>query len=206
MSDRVAPRSKASVSKFRVIVQDECPGRQCCIAWHLELCWRHVGGAGRGLCGGYLCFQGRSRATDKAQNAVVCFICLTSNQLCCWSPKWQLQQTRTCYVNITDLLSSESTCMSTSASTTDTIHDFLCYQCIDVADKHQTGVLLQDQAPSSKKKGSRQSQPSRPATLSMPREELKMVLCVNQSLNMGKGKIGRHGQLQQICIRRQQPT
>jgi hypothetical protein len=31
---------------------------------------------------------------------------------------------------------------------------------------------------------------ARPPTLPVPREELKMVLCVNHSLGMGKGKIG----------------
>jgi hypothetical protein len=31
---------------------------------------------------------------------------------------------------------------------------------------------------------------ARPPSLPVPREELKMVLCVNHSLGMGKGKIG----------------
>jgi hypothetical protein len=36
---------------------------------------------------------------------------------------------------------------------------------------------------------------ARPIPLPVPREELKMVLCVNHSLGMGKGKIGAASKL-----------
>eukprot|EP00879_Flechtneria_rotunda_P016705 GHRR01017481.1.p1 GENE.GHRR01017481.1~~GHRR01017481.1.p1 ORF type:complete len:191 (+),score=51.28 GHRR01017481.1:152-724(+) len=56
-----------------------------------------------------------------------------------------------------------------------------------------TSVLskdLQASSSSTAKKKSSGASSIRPAAASYPREELKMVLVVNQSLNMGKGKIG----------------
>jgi hypothetical protein len=43
---------------------------------------------------------------------------------------------------------------------------------------------------SSSKSTSKKASSGRPQLQMLPREELRMVLCVNQALKMGKGKIG----------------